>query len=71
MSKSRCFGSCNTHEQRTYQAGTHGHTNQVDVLPGYLGLFHGLIHHPVDVFQVMTGCNFRHYAAILLKNINL
>ena len=54
----------NPHQKCSHQAGTVGHADRIQILQRDACLIQRRLHHLIDLFNMLPGRDFRHYAPV-------
>ncbi len=58
-------------QQRPHQSGTVGHADGIHFFQCHACVRQCLLNDTVNIFNMLSGCNFRHYAAVKRMQVNL
>ena len=71
LCKCKGFCRCNSHQKCPDETRAVRNADEINVIKAHLCIFQRLRENTVDVFQMVSGCDFRHNSAEILKYIDL
>ena len=69
--KGHRLGRGHADQQRADQSRPFRHADQIDVIQRQAGFCQRLIEHIIYIFQMMSGRDLRHYAAVVFEDLDL